>query len=70
MFILPVLEEYKRLGETQEKRCYNYRMLFNNHLDDVDVCLIRKTAHYCQPVGDDRFKEMIEEKYGIKMGLT
>ena len=63
-------EEYKRLGVTQEKRCYNYRMLFNTHLDEVDVSLIRKATHYCQPVGDDRFKGMIEKKYGIKMGLT
>ena len=63
-------EEYKKLGTTQKKRCYNYRMLFNNHLAKDDVMLIRKAAHYCQPVGDDRFKEMIEKKYDIKMGLT
>lgn len=63
-------EEYIRLGVTPEKRCYTYRMLFNNHLDEMDVSLIRKAAHYCQPVGDDRFKEMIEKKHGIKIGLT
>ncbi len=34
------------------------------------LSLIRKAAHYSQPVGDDRFKEMIEKKYGVKMGLT
>jgi len=62
--------EYKQPGATLETRCHNYRMLFKDHLDDADVDLIRKAAHYCQPVGDDRFKQMIEKKYGIKMGLT
>jgi hypothetical protein len=30
--------------------------------------LIRKAAHYCQPVGNDRFRREIEEKYGVKLG--
>ena len=63
-------EEYKRLGATREQRCQNYRMLFKGHVEPADIDLIRKAAHYCQPVGDDRFKEMIEKKYGVKMGLT
>lgn len=48
----------------------NYRALFEIHLDDSDLSLIRKAAHYCQPAGDDRFKETIENKYGIKPGQT
>jgi len=44
--------------------------LFNNHLNDVDVDLIRKAGQYCQPVGDDRFNGAIENKYGIKPGQT
>lgn len=61
-------DEYKRLGDTKDKRCLNYRSLFKNHLDDNDIDLIRKAAHYCQPVGDDRFVEEIERKYGISLG--
>ena len=63
-------EEYKRLGKIKEQRCQNYRALFNNYLDDVDLSLIRKAAHYCQPVGDDIFKEAIEKKYGISLGQS
>jgi putative transposase len=67
---LALHEEYIRLGKTKEQRCQNYRALFENHLDDSDISLIRKAAHYCQPVGDDRFKKAIENKYGIKLGQT
>jgi len=42
--------------------------LFKHHLDDVDINLVRKAAHYCHPIGDDRFKEEIESKYGITLG--
>jgi putative transposase len=48
---------------------YNtYRDLFKNHLSGKDLDLIRKAAHYCQPVGNDRFRREIEEKYGVKLG--
>ena len=63
-------DEYNRLGETKEIRCRNYRELFKNHIDSVDVHLIREAAHYCQPIGDDRFKHDIEMKYGIKLGQS
>ena len=26
------------------------------------------TAHYCQPVGGDRFRVQIEVRYGVKLG--
>lgn len=61
-------DEYTRLGGTTEKRCYAYRELFSTHLGDKDLHLIRKAAHYCQPVGDDRFRRKIEEQYRIKLG--
>jgi len=63
-------EEYKRLGSTVSERCLHYRELFKNHVDSEDIDLIRKAMHYCQPVGDDRFKKMLEEKYGVKLGQT
>ena len=59
-----------RLGKTKEQRCQSYRALFKNHLDDSDLDLIRKSAHYCQPVGDDRSKKAIEKMYGITLGQS
>ena len=60
--------EYKRLGETRDIRCRSYRELFKSHIEVSDIHLIRKATHYCQPVGDDRFKQEIERKYNIKIG--
>jgi len=67
---LALHEEYKRLGKTKEQRYQNYRVLFENHLDDSDLSLICNAAHYCQPDSDDRFKEAIENKYGIRLGQS
>ena len=50
--------------------CRYYRELFKYHIDVVEVHLIREAAHYCQPIGDDRLKEEIEMKYGIKLGQS
>jgi putative transposase len=61
-------EEYLRLGSTPEIRGHAYRELFRTHLSEVDLHLIRKAAHYCQPVGNDYFRQQIEQKYGIKLG--
>ncbi len=30
--------------------------------------LVRRAAHYCQPVADGRFRQQIEERYAIKLG--
>lgn len=61
-------EEYLRLGDSREARCYAYRELFRHQLSEADLHLIRKAAHYCQPVGDDRFRLQIEARYGIRSG--
>jgi len=61
-------EEYLRFGQTRDTRCHAYRELFKYQLSEADLHCIRKAAHYCQPVGDDRFRQQIEEKYGIKLG--
>lgn len=59
---------YLDLGGNQEARCHAYRYLFENQLSEENMHLIRKAAHYCQPIGDDRFRKQIESKYGIKIG--
>ena len=61
-------EEYLKLGAQSNRRREAYRGLFEHALDQLDVHRIRRAAHYCHPVGDDRFCEMIENKYGIKLG--
>ena len=61
-------DEYLRLGPSSEKRGHAYRELFRAHLSEEDLHLIRKAAHYCQPVGSDRFREQIERKYGLHLG--
>ena len=37
-------------------------------VDAMAMHLIRKAAHYCQPVGDDRFRLQIEARYGVRAG--
>ena len=61
-------EEYLRLGPSSEARGHAYRELFRTQLGEEDLHLIRKAAHYCQPVGNDRFREQIERKYGLHLG--
>ena len=61
-------EEYLRLGKTVSERCLVYRELFRCQLSEEDLHRIRKAAHYCQPVGDDRFRQQIARQYGIKQG--
>lgn len=61
-------EEYLRLGSTSATRGHAYRELFRVNLSEEDLHLFRKAAHYCQPVGSDRFRQQIERKYGIKLG--
>jgi putative transposase len=61
-------DEYRRLDTCCETRCAAYRELFRHQLSEVDLHAIRRAAHYCQPVGDDRFRQQIEAKYGIRLG--
>ena len=68
-FITPHAE-YLMLGNNIETRLYAYRELFKHQLSEYDLHVIREAAHYCQPVGNDRFKQFIEQKYGIKIGNT
>jgi putative transposase len=60
--------EYLRLGRGREKRCTGYRNLFAERISEEDLHLLRKAVHYCQPVGDDRFRRQIEDKYGVRLG--
>jgi putative transposase len=61
--------EYLTLGKVPEDRCYRYRDLFSVSLSGEDVHFIGKAAHYCRPLGGDRFRLHIEEKIGRPVGL-
>lgn len=60
--------EYQCLGATPDERRLAYRELFKTHLSEEDLHRVRRAAHYCQPIGDDRFRQQIEQRYGIKLG--
>ena len=61
-------EEYLRLGDTDANRYLAYRELFRCQLSESDLHLIRQAAHYCQPAGNDRFRQQIAARYGIQPG--
>jgi len=61
-------DEYLHLSRTVAARCYACRALFGHRLSKENIHLIRKAAHYCQPIGDDLFRQQVEGKYGIKLG--
>jgi putative transposase len=62
-------EEYQQLGNKKLDRCFAYRELFRYQIDSDDLHKLRKSIHYCQPLGDEYFAQLIDEKYGIKVGL-
>lgn len=47
-----------------------YRELFRYRLSEHDLHLIERAGEYCQPIGDERFKLEIENKYGVVIGLS
>ena len=63
-------DEYLALGKDSKSRCSAYRELSKRQLGDNDVDLIEEACHYCQPIGDARFRREIERKYGIKLGQS
>lgn len=68
MSSLTAHEEYLKPGSDNEARYFAYRELFKYHLSEQDIHLIENASNYCQPVGDDRFRKLIEKKYGVKLG--
>lgn len=60
--------EYLDLGKTKAERLLAYQNLFQSQMNQNDLELIRKAAHYGQPIGNDRFRRKIAEQYGLKPG--
>ena len=61
-------QEYLSLGITPIARQQAYRGLFKVQLDNHELNLLRKAAHYSLPVGDDRFYRSIESELGMRLG--
>ncbi len=60
--------EYLALGKERDDRLQAYRSLVQSEISELDINEVRKSAHYCQPLGNDPFRSMIESKYSIKLG--
>lgn len=59
---------YLALGRDQEERSYAYRELFRYALEPDQVHNIRATVQTGTPLGNDRFKEQIEQNLQRKVG--
>jgi len=63
-------ELYQRLGRTLKERCEAYKALFRAHVDEEDLKDIRSALQTGTPLGNDYFKEKIEEKLKMKVGQS
>ena len=59
---------YLSLGQTTETRRRAYRALFNIYLDNKTVNDIRRACNTGTPLGNSRFREMVEQKLACKIG--
>jgi len=63
-------EGYLGLSENVEERLARYRALFAERLSRSDLDDIRLATHYCQPLGDDVFRQKIETMVGRAIGQS
>ena len=54
--------EYRRLGKTEEERQAAYRQLFKHRLPETSIAEIREATNKAWVLGNDRFKQRIQEK--------
>ncbi len=59
---------YQALGRTKAQRQLAYRKLFRQHIDSVDVHRIQACWQSGTPLGNDRFREKIEQRLKTKVG--
>ena len=60
-------EVYTRLGKTMPTRTRAYRELFKYHLDNDDLTQVRKAVNQGMALGNDRFKQEIEQLTGRRV---
>lgn len=59
--------EYQRLGESKESRQAAYRELFKHQLSENSITEIREATNKAWVLGNDRFKQRIQEQLGRKV---
>ena len=59
---------YLMLGDEEESRRQAYKELFKFHLDKEVISDIRKACKTGTPLGNDRFRNMVEQKLRCKVG--
>ena len=57
---------YQELGKDSEKRCYAYRELFRQQLDDKQIDEIRDVINGQLVYGGEGFKEKCEKRFKRK----
>ena len=60
--------DYLALSSDHNLRCNAYRELFATQLSEQDLHGFRTAAHYCMPVGDNRFCEQVATATGRALG--
>jgi len=58
-------EEYMKLDKNPTKRQKAYRNLFKGHMPERDIEEIREALQRDWVLGNDRFRQLIEEKLGV-----
>lgn len=61
---------YVALGRTAEARCEAYRALFKSSLGDAELNDLRAAWQTGTPLGNERFKEKVETKLGVRVGYA
>lgn len=60
--------EYRRLGKTEDERLTAYRQLFKHRIPEASIAEIREATNKAWVLGNDRFKQHIQEKLDRRVG--
>ena len=61
---------YEQLGSHGQEQQLSYRELFATELEKEELHAIRRAANFSMPLGNDRFRDEIEEALGRKIGYA
>lgn len=59
---------YQSLGRSRNQRLYAYSALFKAHINEEQLDVIRASWQTGTPLGNDYFKQKVEEKLSCKVG--